>query len=101
MTPAGGLAAHVDAKRFLPHIPAVPVSGGRAPTAIYIASGIATMERGTISMDRETNGNEVYADLEFALRSAVPRRRLHDVAHANTPWTESFGSTSTGTWSTV
>jgi len=73
VTPAGGLACHVDAKRFLPHLPQSEYPAGALAAAIYLASGIRSMERGTISMDRDAKGNEVYADLELA-RLAVPRR---------------------------
>ncbi len=73
VTPAGGLACHVDAKRFLPHVPKEQYQAGSLAAAIYLASGIRSMERGTISMDRDQEGNEVYADLELA-RLAVPRR---------------------------
>ena len=73
VTPAGGLACHVDAKRFLPHVPKEQYQAGSLAAAIYVASGIRSMERGTISMDRDAEGREVYADLELA-RLAVPRR---------------------------
>jgi tryptophanase len=73
VTPPGGLACHLDAKRFVPHLPQSQYPAGALAGAVYIASGIRSMERGTISMDRDSNGNEVYADLELA-RLAVPRR---------------------------
>ncbi|MDI6809572.1 MAG: tryptophanase [Candidatus Eisenbacteria bacterium] len=73
VTPAGGLACHVDAKRFVPHLPQSQYQAGALAAAIYIASGVRSMERGTISMDRDAQGKEVYADLELA-RLAVPRR---------------------------
>ncbi|MDI6765546.1 MAG: tryptophanase [Bacteroidota bacterium] len=73
VTPPGGLACHIDAKRFLPHIPQSQYIAGALSAAIYIASGVRSMERGTVSMERDKDGNEVYADLELA-RLAVPRR---------------------------
>jgi len=73
VTPAGGLACHVDAARFLPHVPQSQYQAGALAAAIYIASGVRSMERGTISMDRDEQGHEVYADLELA-RLALPRR---------------------------
>jgi len=73
VTPPGGLACHVDARRFLPHLPQSEYPAGALAAAIYIASGVRSMERGTISMDRDAEGREVYADLELA-RLAVPRR---------------------------
>jgi tyrosine phenol-lyase len=73
VTPAGGLACHVDAKRFLPHLPQSEYPAGALTSAIYLASGIRSMERGTVSMDRDANGNDVMSDLELA-RLALPRR---------------------------
>jgi tyrosine phenol-lyase len=46
---------------------------------VYLASGIRSMERGTISTDRDLQGNEVMADLELA-RLAVPRR-VYTMSH--------------------
>jgi len=79
VTPAGGLACHVDAKRFLPDIPQSQYAAGALSAAIYISSGVRCMERGTISMDRDQDGNDVYSDLELA-RLAVPRR-VYTISH--------------------
>ncbi len=79
VTPAGGLACHVDAKMFLPDMPQSQYPAGALAAAIYIASGVRCMERGTISMDRDQDGNEVYSDLELA-RLAVPRR-VYTMSH--------------------
>ncbi len=73
VTPAGGLACHVDASRFLPEMPQQHYPAGALAAAVYIASGIRTMERGTLSTDRDKEGNEVMGDLEL-VRFAVPRR---------------------------
>ena len=73
VTPPGGLACHLDAKLFLPHLPQSQYPAGALAAAIYLVSGVRSMERGTISMDRDQSGNEVYSDLELA-RLAVPRR---------------------------
>lgn len=73
VTPPGGLACHLDAARFLPKIPQLQYPAGALSAALYIASGIRSMERGTISMDRDKNGKEVPADVELS-RLALPRR---------------------------
>ena len=73
VTPPGGLACHLDAKLFLPHLSQSQYPSGALAAAIYIVSGVRSMERGTISMDRDEKGNEVYSDLELT-RLAVPRR---------------------------
>ncbi len=79
VTPPGGLACHVDARRFLPHLDSFEYPAGALASAIYIASGVRPMERGTISMDRDLDGKEVASDLELA-RLAVPRR-IFTVSH--------------------
>ena len=73
VTPAGGLACHVDARKFAPHLKPTDYIAGAVAAAIYLASGIRSMERGTISTDRDEKGQEVAADLELA-RLAIPRR---------------------------
>lgn len=79
LTPPGGLACHLDAKLFLPHLPQSQYPAGALSAAVYLASGVRTMERGTISMDRDKEGKEVYSDLEL-VRLAVPRR-VYTMSH--------------------
>ena len=73
VTPAGGLACHVDARRFLLHVPQSAYPAGALAAAFYIASGVRGMERGTLSTDPDPSGADVLADMEL-LRLAVPRR---------------------------
>jgi tyrosine phenol-lyase len=73
VTPAGGLACHLDASRFVPHLPQSVYPAGALAVAVYLVSGIRGMERGTISTDRDEAGNDVMADVEL-LRLALPRR---------------------------
>jgi tryptophanase len=73
VTPAGGLAAHIDAMRFIDHVPQSEYPAGALAAAVYITSGIRGMERGSVSMDRDEQGNDVPSDMEL-LRLAVPRR---------------------------
>ncbi len=73
VTPAGGLGCHIDAKGFLPHVPQLEYSAGALGAALFIISGIRGMERGTISMDRDADGNDVPSEVEL-LRLAMPRR---------------------------
>ena len=79
VTPPGGLACHLDATNFLPHVPQPQYPAGSLAAALYIASGIRSMERGTISMDRDKDGKEVMADLELT-RIALPRR-VYTISH--------------------
>lgn len=80
VTPPGGLACHLDARRFLPHILQNQYPAGALAAAVYLASGIRTMERGTISTDRDPKtGKEILADLELT-RIAVPRR-VYTISH--------------------
>ena len=73
ITPAGGLGCHVNAMRFLDHIPQQQYPAGALASALYIASGVRGMERGTLSEQREPDGSEIMANMEL-LRLAMPRR---------------------------
>lgn len=73
VTPAGGLGCHIDAMRFVDHIPQSQYPAGALAAALYVASGVRGMERGTISEQRDEQGNEVFANVEL-LRLAMPRR---------------------------
>ena len=79
VTPAGGLACHLDALRFLPDVPQLDFTSGALSAAIYLVSGVRGMERGTVSTDRDENGNNVPAGVEL-VRMAVPRR-LYTMSH--------------------
>jgi len=73
ITPAGGLGCHLNAMQFLDHLPQSEYPAGALASALYIASGVRGMERGTLSEQREPDGTEVFANMEL-LRLALPRR---------------------------
>ena len=73
VTPAGGLGCHVNAMEFLDHIPQDQYPAGALAAALYIASGVRGMERGTMSEQRNPDGSEVLSNMEL-LRLAMPRR---------------------------
>lgn len=73
VTPAGGLGCHLDAVRFVPHIPQTEYPAGALASALYLISGIRGMERGTMSEQRDADGTEPLSSMEL-LRLAVPRR---------------------------
>lgn len=49
ITPAGGLGCHINAMEFVDHVPQSQYPAGALASALYIASGIRGMERGTLS----------------------------------------------------
>ncbi len=73
ITPPGGLGAHLNAMEFVDHIPQKQYPAGALAAALYLISGVRGMERGTISEQRDADGNEHFANMEL-LRLAMPRR---------------------------
>ncbi len=73
VTPAGGLGCHINAMEFVDHVPQEEYPAGALAAALYIASGARGMERGTMSEQRDENGNEVLSNMEL-VRLALPRR---------------------------
>ena len=73
VTPPGGLGCHVDAGSFCDHIPQPEYPAGALAAALYIASGVRGMERGTMSEQRRKDGTEPLAEMEL-VRLAVPKR---------------------------
>ncbi|MGD0128989.1 MAG: tryptophanase [Terriglobia bacterium] len=73
VTPAGGLGCHLDATRFIPHVPQVEYPAGALAAAMYIAGAVRGMERGTMSEQRNPDGSERLSEMEL-LRLALPRR---------------------------
>jgi len=71
--PPGGLGIHIDALKFLRHLPRERYLAGSLAAAFYIISGVRTMERGALSSDRTPDGKEIFPDLEL-MRIALPRK---------------------------
>jgi len=73
VTPFGGLGCHIDAGRFVDHIPQEKYPAAALAAAVYLASGVRGMERGTLSEQRNPDGSEQLAHMEL-VRLALPKR---------------------------
>jgi tyrosine phenol-lyase len=67
--PAGGHAAFIDARRFLPHVPPEQFPGQALACALFVESGVRACEIGTLMFGK--NGAPPRMDL---VRLAIPRR---------------------------
>jgi tyrosine phenol-lyase len=72
--PAGGHAVYIDAKRFLPHIPAHEFPGQSLVCELYLAEGIRSCEIGSAMFGKfGKDGAFIPAGMEL-VRLAFPRR---------------------------
>lgn len=78
--PIGGHGIFIDAKKFLPHLKQDLYPAQSLAAAIYLDSGVRTMERGIVSAGRNAKtGQNYYPSLEL-VRLTIPRR-VYTQAH--------------------
>ena len=79
--PAGGHAVFVDARAWLPHIPALEYPGQALAVALYELGGIRGCEIGTVMFGLHPDGTETPAAMDL-VRLAIPRR-TYTQSHAD------------------
>jgi len=74
VVPVGGHAVFLDARRFLPHLPQDQFPAQALAAALYVDSGVRSMERGIVSAGRDPKtGDHRHPKLEL-VRLTIPRR---------------------------
>jgi len=74
VSPAGGHAVYLDARRFLPHIEPLEYPGQALSVELYVEAGIRAVEIGTVMFGFDPHtGEEKPAHLDL-VRLAIPRR---------------------------
>jgi tyrosine phenol-lyase len=80
VSPIGGHAVYLDARRFYPHIPQDDFPAQTLAAELYIDAGVRAMERGIVSAGRDQKtGRHYYPKLEL-VRLTIPRR-VYTQAH--------------------
>ncbi|MCE1190144.1 MAG: tyrosine phenol-lyase [Ignavibacteria bacterium] len=77
--PIGGHGVFLDAKKILPHLTQDQFPAQSLAAALYLDSGVRSMERGVVSAGRNKEGKNNYPKLEL-VRLTIPRR-VYTQAH--------------------
>jgi tyrosine phenol-lyase len=78
--PIGGHGVFLDAKAFLPHIEQSQYPAQALAAAVYLDSGVRTMERGIVSAGRDKDTGLEYRPKLELVRVTIPRR-VYTQAH--------------------
>jgi len=73
MTPAGGHAIYLDARRFLPHVPQSEFPAWALSLVLYLEGGVRSVEIGSVMFGHQPDGSERPPAMEL-VRLAFPRR---------------------------
>jgi tyrosine phenol-lyase len=76
--PPGSHAIFLDAKRFLPHVDQEQYPAQALADAVYIETGVRTMERGNVSKGRDPKTGKNYQPKLELVRFTIPRRVYTD-----------------------
>src|SRR5690606_27954137 len=74
LRPTGGHAIYLDAKRFLPHIPAYEYPGQALCAALYLEGGIRGVEIGSVMFGKYDKDGTLIPPPHELVRLAIPRR---------------------------
>ncbi len=74
MRPAGGHAVYIDAKSFLPHIPAFQYPGQALVASLYKEGGIRSVEIGSLMFGKYASAGQLIPAMMELVRLAFPRR---------------------------
>lgn len=72
--PPGGHAIYIDAKRFLPNIPAHQYPGQAIVCALYVEGGIRSCEIGSVMFGKTDESGKFIPAMMELVRLAIPRR---------------------------
>lgn len=74
VTPAGGHAVYLDARRFLPHIEPLQYPGQSLVVELYLEAGIRSVEIGTVMFGADPHTGAERPARRDLVRLAIPRR---------------------------